>query len=399
MEFGDPEIENFFNTIWPHLAKPQKRIVAAAYSRKLGHGGISYISNISGLSRVTIHNAIKELDEEPLEFGRLHRPGAGRPLLETKDPDLVKAMLDVVEETTKGDPETPILYTLKSTRLISRELKKQGHKVSHTKVDQLLNENGYSLQSNFKTLEGESHIDRDAQFKYMNKIIKQSLELGYPIISVDTKKKELIGNFDNKGQQWRKSNNPRKVKGHDFPSSDVGRAYPYGVYDFLHNIGFVNIGTDHDTSEFAVNSIKGWWRHSGKKLYHDPEKLLITADCGGSNGYRNRLWKFKLQELANHLGCEVQVLHFPPGTSKWNRIEHKLFSFISSNWRGQPLVDYETMINLISSTTTVTGLQVICRLDHRKYKTGKKISDEQMASIDICPAKFHGEWNYSIFPN
>jgi hypothetical protein len=307
--------------------------------------------------------------------------------------------LSLVDENSKGDPEIPKLWTLKSTRNLSDELNKKGFNISHSKVGQLLRENGYTLQKNFKTEEGEDHIDRNAQFNYINKLIKKTIKSGSPVISVDTKKKELIGNYDNKGQQWRQSKNPRKANGHDFANSDVQRAYPYGIYDLNHNVGFINIGTDHDTSEFAVNSIKGWWRVQGKKLYNNPKYLLITADGGGSNGYRNRLWKLKLQDLANHLGFPIKVCHFPPGTSKWNKLEHRLFSFISSNWRGEPLCDYETMVSLISSTTTVTGLSVKCRLDHRKYPTGKKVSDEVMKTIQLKPAKFHGDWNYTIETN
>ncbi|MDR2349323.1 MAG: ISAzo13 family transposase [Deltaproteobacteria bacterium] len=399
MKFEDGDTEQFFKTVWPHLPKPQRRVVAAAYSKKLGYGGVSYISGICGLSRVTITKAMKELEEEPLEFGRLHRPSAGRPSLVTLEPAIVEAILEIVEESTSGDPQAARLYTLKSTRIICRELEDRGHSISHTKVAQILKQEGYTLQGNFKSDEGACHIDRDAQFKFINRLIKEAMKKNHPIISVDTKKKELIGNFDNKGKQWRKSYHPRIVKGHDFPGPDIPIAHPYGIYDLNHNIGFVNIGTDHDTSEFAVNSIKGWWKHVGKKIYASPEKLIITADCGGSNGYRNRMWKYKLKELANYINCEINVAHFPPGTSKWNRVEHRLFSFISTNWKGEPLVDYETVVNLISATTTVTGLKVTCVLDHKKYNTGKKVTDEQMATIDLRRSNFHGDWNYSIFPN
>jgi hypothetical protein len=356
---------------------------------------------VTGLSRVTITKGINEINDRvsPLEPGRLHKPGAGRPSLESLDLVLVDSLLALVDESTIGDPESPLLWTVKSTRNLSRELQNQGHQVSHVKVGKLLRENGYSLQGNYKTEEGANHIDRDAQFNYINSLVKKTIKLNCPVISVDTKKKELIGNYDNKGQQWRKSKNPRRVNGHDFPGTDVGRALPYGVYDVNHNMGFVNIGTDHDTSEFAVNSIKGWWRYQGKKQYSNPKYLLITADGGGSNGYRSRLWKLKLQELSNYFCFPVKVCHFPPGTSKWNKIEHRLFSFISSNWRGEPLSDYETMVSLISRTKTAQGLTVICKLDHRKYPTGKKVTDEAMNSINIKPAKFHGEWNYSISPN
>jgi transposase len=388
----------YHESLWATFDERQRRLAAASYAQNLGYGGVSIASKATGLSRVTITKGIKELEEESLEPGRIHRPGAGRPSIKSQDPKLLEHLLALVDETSKGDPEIPKLWTLKSTRNLSLELEKYGHQVSHVKVGQLLKENGFSLQGNFKSAEGIEHIDRDAQFKYINNLIKKSIKKECPVISVDTKKKELIGNFDNKDQQWRKAKEPRRVNGHDFPGVDVPRAYPYGIYDFTHNIGFVNIGTDHDTSEFAVNSIKGWWRLFGKKLYTNPEYLLITADGGGSNGYRNRPWKCKLQELADYLCFTVKVCHFPPGTSKWNKIEHRLFSFISSNWRDEPLRDYETMVSLISSTKTAEGLTVRCRLDHRKYPTAIKITDEEMRHIQIVPAKFHGEWNYSINP-
>jgi hypothetical protein len=397
---NESDIRSYFDPIWPHLGERERRLCAASYAIKLGYGGISLISRVTGLSRVTITSGVKELQlgVQPLEPGRIHKPGAGRPLLESIDPSLEENLLALVEENSIGDPETPRLWTLKSTRNLCFELQRQGHQVSHVKVGQLLRENGYSLQGNFKAEEGADHIDRDAQFRYINRLVKKTMDLGYPVISVDTKKKELIGNFDNKGKQWRKSKDPRRVNGHDFPGKDVGRAYPYGVYDINKNVGFVNIGTDHDTSEFAVNSIKGWWKFCGKKLYSNPEYILITADGGGSNGYRNRLWKLKLQELADYINLTIKVCHFPPGTSKWNKIENRLFSFISSNWRGEPLCDYETMVSLICGTKTTQGLSVSCKLDHRKYPTGRKETNEEMETVNITHAKFHGEWNYEISP-
>jgi hypothetical protein len=256
----------------------------------------------------------------------------------------------------------------------------------------------YSLQGNRKTEEGKNHPDRDAQFRYLNAQIRQALAQQRPVVSVDTKKKELIGNFENSGRQWRKQKSPQRVNGHDFPAPTVPRAYPYGIYDLGRNTGFVNVGTDHDTGAFAVASIKGWWRFEGNRLYPGTSQLLITADGGGSNGYRLRLWKLELQKLADVTGLSVMVCHFPPGTSKWNKVEHRLFSFISSNWRGEPLRDYETIVRLIARTTTVKGLRVTCRLDHRKYPAGRKVTDDEMASVNLKPKRFHGEWNYTIHP-
>ena len=304
----------------------------------------------------------------------------------------------MIESGTRGDPESPLRWTCKSTRTLAAQLNKQKHPVCHVKVGQILREQGYSLQSNRKTQEGEDHPDRDAQFRHINTQVKRALAVGNPVISVDTKKKELLGNYKNNGQQWRPTENPVKVNGHDFPSPDVPRAYPYGVYDSGQNTGFVNVGTDHDTGEFAVASIRGWWRCEGRLVYPQVCNLLITADGGGSNGYRLRLWKLSLQCLANETGLSISVCHFPPGTSKWNKVEHRLFSFISSNWRGEPLRDYETIVNLIARTTTAKGLKVTCRLDRTKYPIGRKVSDEEMRGINLNTDPFHGEWNYTINP-
>jgi len=304
----------------------------------------------------------------------------------------------MIDAETRGDPESPLRWTCKSTRTIAATLTRRKHPISHTKVAQILHDLDYSLQGNRKTAEGEDHPDRDAQFRYVNRAVKRYLARGWPVISVDTKKKELIGNYDNAGQQWRRAKQPRKVQGHDFPGPDVPRAYPYGVYDIGRNTGFVNVGTDHDTGAFAVASIRGWWRHEGKRLYPKVRKLLISADGGGSNGWRLRLWKVELQKFADESGLTLSVCHFPPGTSKWNKVEHRLFSFISSNWRGEPLRNYETIVKLIAKTTTAKGLTVICRLDRHKYPTGRKVSAEEMKRVNIYPEKFHGEWNYVIKP-
>lgn len=303
------------------------------------------------------------------------------------------------KSTTRGDPESPLRWTCKSTRAIAEELSKNRHSISHTTVAQMLREMNYSLQSNRKTEEGNDHPDRDAQFQHINKKVKRALSRRVPVISVDTKKKELIKNYANSGRQWLPAKSPKKVNGHDFPNPDVPRAYPYGVYDLTMNTGFVNVGTDHDTGEFAVASIRGWWRAEGRHLYPKSKELLITADGGGSNGYRLRLWNVELQKLANESGLSIQVCHFPPGTSKWNKVEHRLFSFISSNWRGEPLKDYETIVNLIARTTTAKGLKVTCRLDRSKYPIGRKVKAEDMRHLHMERDSFHGEWNYTIRPN
>ena len=363
-----------------------------------GYGGITRISRACGLSRVTITKGIQDLDKKPIAPGRIRCPGAGRHKLVVHDPGLPSALETLVEPLTRGDPQSPLRWTCKSTRTLATELTRQNHPVSHVKVAQFLQDMDYSLQGNRKTKEGTDHPDRDAQFRYINERVRRAMAAGRPVISVDTKKKELIGNYENKGRQWRKSKSAEHVNGHDFPDPEVPRAYPYGIYDMTRNKGFVNVGTDHDTSAFAVASIRGWWRFEGKRLYPDARRVLITADGGGSNGYRRRLWKLELQKLADATSLAVEVCHFPPGTSKWNKVEHRLFSFISSNWRGEPLRDYETIVRLIAGTTTAKGLTVSCRLDHRKYPTGRKVTVEEMKMIRIAPQTFHGEWNYVIRP-
>ena len=386
--------------ILPLLDERARRLVAANEARGLGYGGVSQISRASGLSRKAITKGIRELiDGRMLPAGRIRREGAGRRTVTAQDPALLNALSSLVEPDTRGDPESPLRWTCKSTRVVARQMAKEGHPVSHMKIAQLLHDQGYSLQSNRKTEEGTNHLDRDAQFRYINSQVKKALADNLPVISVDTKKKELIGNYINAGQQWLPANRPPKVNGHDFPSPDVPRAYPYGVYDLGRNTGFVNVGTDHDTGEFAVASIRGWWRHEGKHLYTNVGEIYITADGGGSNGYRLRLWKLELQNLADETGLSIRVFHFPPGTSKWNKVEHRLFSFISSNWRGEPLRDYETVVHLISRTRTAKGLKVSCRLDRRKYPTGRKVTDEEMLNVKLERNTFHGDWNYIIHPN
>ena len=348
-------------------------MLAANEALHEGHGGITRISRVCGLSRVTITKGIRELDQEPIAAGRIRRPGGGRRKLVVRDPDLPQALEKLVEPLTRGDPQSPLRWTCKSTRTLAAELLSQRHPISHETVAQLLRGMDYSLQGNRKTEEGADHPDRNAQFLHINEQVRLAMNAGRPVISVDTKNKELIGNYENTGRQWRKSKSPELVNGHDFPDPEVPRAYPYGIYDLARNKGFVNVGTDHDTSAFAVASIRGWWRSEGKRLYPNARRLLITADGGGSNGYRRRLWKLELQKLADETSLSIEVCHFPPGTSKWNKVEHRLFSFISSNWRGEPLRDYETIVGLIASTTTAKGLTVSCRLDRRKYPTGREV--------------------------
>jgi hypothetical protein len=393
-----PALKQRFRKLWPHMNERVRRIFAASESLQFGYGGISRISRACGLSRMTITKGVQELEKDPLPGERVRRAGGGRSKITKKDPGLPCALEALVEPLTRGDPQSPLRWTCKSTRLLAEELTAKHHQVSHEKVAQLLRGMNYSLQGNRKTEEGDDHSDRNAQFEHINNQVRRAMTTGIPVISVDTKKKELIGNFYNKGQQWRKSKSSRKVNGHDFPDPDIPRAYPYGVYDLRRNTGFVNVGTDHDTGAFAVASIRGWWRHEGGRLYSKTNKLFITADGGGSNGYRPRLWKIELQKFANETGLSITVSHFPPGTSKWNKVEHRLFSFISSNWKGEPLQNYETIVQLIAHTTTAKGLVVTCRLDRSKYPTGRKVTDEEFAVVNLKTHAFHGEWNYTIRP-
>jgi hypothetical protein len=384
--------------IWPYLNERSRRMVAAAEAKQIGRGGVTLVSRACGLSRVTITKGIHELDDRSVPATRVRRAGGGRPSLVSLDPALPELLEALIEPLTRGDPESPLRWTCKSTRTLARDLTNQNHPVSHEKVAQILRAMDYSLQSNRKAEEGADHPDRDKQFRYINNKVRQTLSLRNPVISVDTKKKELLGNFDNKGRQWRKVKNANRVNGHDFPKPSIPRAYPYGIYDLGLNRGFVNVGTDHDTAAFAVASVKGWWHHEGQQLYPKATRLLITADSGGSNGYRLRLWKMELQQMADEINLPIFVCHFPPGTSKWNKVEHRLFSFISSNWRGEPLRDYETIVRLIAGTTTAKGLSVVCRLDRQKYPVGRKVSDQEIAQVLLVPDKFHGEWNYAIKP-
>jgi len=386
-------------TVWPFLDERTRRLTAANEALSLGHGGVSIVSRACGLSRKAITKGIKEIKSGTMPPpGHVRIPGAGRKKITENDPQLMAALEFQIEPEARGDPESPLRWTCKSTRALADQLTRQRHPVSHVKVAQLLHEMGYSLQGNRKTEEGDDHPDRDAQFQHISKKVTRALANGSPVISVDTKKKELVGNYVNGGEQWLPKKQPTKVQGHDFPHPGIPRAYPYGIYDLGRNSGFVNLGTDHDTGAFAVASIRGWWRHEGRKLYSDARELLITADGGGSNGSRLRLWKLELQKLSDETNLSISVCHFPPGTSKWNKVEHRLFSFISSNWRGEPLRDYETIVKLISRTKTAKGLTVTCRLDRRKYPVGRKVTDAEMHNLNLERDVFHGEWNYTIRP-
>lgn len=393
------DIRDKLMLMWPHLNERSRRMLAATEALGLGYGGVSLVSRACGLSRVTITKGIGELGQPPLPEERVRREGGGRWSLVERDPRLPDVLDRLVEPLSRGDPESPLRWTCKSTRTLAQELTARRHAISHEKVAQLLRQMGYSLQGNRKTEEGEDHPDRDAQFRHISKEVRRALAGGWPVISVDTKKKELVGDFENQGRQWRRKGTAPRVQSHDFPDPSVPRAFPYGIYDLRRNAGFVNVGTDHDTASFAVASIRGWWQHEGKRLYPQATDLLITADGGGSNGYRLRLWKLELQRLADQTKLSIAVCHFPPGTSKWNKVEHRLFSFISSNWRGEPLRDYQTVVRLIASTTTAKGLTVTCRLDRRSYTPGRKVTDEEMANINLKPSHFHGEWNYVIHPH
>ena len=393
------ELTAKFAAVWPLLDERTRRLMAASEAIALGYGGVSRVQRACGLSRRTIANGIREIEEGTAAApGCIRRGGGGRKALTTSDPRLVEALEALIDGQTRGDPESPLRWICQSTRTIAKALGRRHHPVSHTKVAQLLHGLDYSLQSNRKTEEGRDHPDRDAQFRHITAAVRRCLARRTPVISVDTKKKELIGNFHNAGQQWRPVKQPRPVRTHDFPAPDVPRAYPYGIYDVGRNTGFVNVGTDHDTGAFAVASIRGWWRREGRHLYPAAPRILITADGGGSNGWRLRLWKLELQTLADDIGVPIAVCHFPPGTSKWNKIEHRLFSFISSNWRGEPLRDYETVVKLIAKTTTAKGLSVTCRLDRRKYPVGRKITADDMKQVNLQRHRFHGEWNYVIRP-
>jgi hypothetical protein len=396
-------IRRKYKALAPEMSERGRRQWAACEARELGYGGISLVSEATKISRPTISVGLQELDlpkrQREAEAHRIRRIGGGRHRLTDVDPDLLSALEALVEPVTRGDPESPLRWTCKSTRKLAEELTRGGHSVSPGTVAMLLHQAGYSLQANRKTREGRSHPDRNAQFEFINSSVNRFLRRGQPAISVDTKKKELVGDFKNPGQEWRPKGSPEDVRTHDFKDKMLGKAIPYGVYDILNNQGWVNVGIDHDTAKFATQSILRWWEQMGTLRFPQATELLVTADGGGSNSSRNRLWKVCLQDLANELGLPLIIRHFPPGTSKWNKIEHRLFSFITQNWRGKPLVNHQAIVNLIASTTTKSGLTVKAAIDTGHYPTKTKVTDAEFSTVKIKREKFHGEWNYSILPN
>ena len=393
------EVRQRFTVLEAVLDEKSRRLLVAAESKAWGAGGISAISKTTGVSRQAIRQGLRELEQSPTHpAGRIRRPGGGRKSAKQKDPTLMADLEKLVEPVTRGDPESWLRWTSKSVRKLAEELSGMGHEVSYPVVAELLHEMGYSLQANRKTKEGDSHPDRNAQFEHINARVQQYMDLRQPVISVDTKKKELVGDFKNGGQDWRPQGKPEKVRVHDFLIPELGRAAPYGIYDLAENTGWVSVGVDHDTASFAVATIRRWWHAMGQERYPHAKRLMITADGGGSNGSRLRLWKLELQTMADETGLAIAVSHFPPGTSKWNKIEHRLFSFISKNWRGQPLTSLQVIVSLIAGTTTRKGLKVHAEIDSRSYPAGIKVPDAEMDLINLRRDEFHGEWNYEILP-
>lgn len=388
-----------YNALAPALNERARRIWAATEAREAGRGGIIFVSRATKISYSTIVRGLQELKSgEIAEPGRVRRPGAGRKKLLQKDPTLLTDLEGLVDPTASGDPQSSLRWTSKSVRTLAERLQAMGHTISYQLVAELLFSAGYSLQANRKTREGPNHPDRDEQFRHINRQVRRFQIDAQPVISVDTKKKELVGDFKNPGKQWRPKKNPQPVRVHDFLIPQKGKAIPYGVYDLTHNAGWVSVGIDHDTASFAARTILRWWQKMGRPIYRGANALLITADAGGSNGSRVRLWKWELQQLASRTGLSITVCHLPPGTSKWNKIEHRLFSYISTNWRGQPLISLAVIVSLIASTQTAGGLRIRCELDQGSYPKGQEVSDEQMAELNLERHRFHGDWNYTIHP-
>jgi len=398
----EARIRRKFRLVAVELDERRRRQWAAAEARDVGWGGISLVARTTGLSRPTIMAGLKDLERSAksrlVAAARVRSPGGGRRTLTQSDPGLLEALERLIDPATRGDPMSPLRWTCKSTAKLAEELTRQNHPVTDRTVAMLLKQRGYSLQANRKSREGSSHPDRNAQFEYINRQVRAFQKRQQPVVSVDTKKKELVGEFKNPGEEWQPQGQPQPVNVHDFPDKKLGKAIPYGVYDLAGNEGWVSVGIDHDTAEFACASILRWWNEMGSARFPRATELMITADGGGSNSSRNRLWKKSLQCLADELGMTLKICHFPPGTSKWNKIEHRLFCFITKNWRGRPLTTYEVIVNLIASTTTKTGLIVRAALDPRQYETGITVSDEELEHLRLTRAKFHGEWNYSIKP-
>jgi transposase len=392
-----------FQKLTPFLDERMRRLVAASESVALGFGGTSLVSAATGVSRRAIIQGIKELNEPApaatSSATRIRRAGGGRKRTVDTDRTLKRDLERLVDPVSRGDPESPLRWTCKSVRKLAAELKAQGHQTSHRMVAELLHELGYSLQANKKTQEGTSHADRNEQFQHIHEEVGRMLAQHQPVISVDTKKKELVGNFKNRGEELRPNGDPEPVRVHDFVIKNLGRAAPYGVYDVINNAGWVSVGVDHDTAAFAVETIRRWWQGMGQPAFPNARQLLITADSGGSNGLRVRLWKTEIQKLANETGLEILICHLPPGTSKWNKIEHRLFSFISQNWRGRPLVSHQVIVDLIAATSTKTGLKVRAQIDTNLYPSGLKVSDKELAAVNLQRNAFHGDWNYKILPS
>jgi hypothetical protein len=391
--------KNKYKRLLPELPERSQRLVVASDAKMIGYGGVTFVHRASGISRVTIMKGIKELEigiSPPA--GKSRQPGGGRKKIEHTDKTVLHDLHQLVADSSRGDPESPLLWTIKSTRTLAAELAKKNHLISYGTVAKLLKDSDYSLQANKKTKEGFDHPDRDQQFQYINSLAKKYLKGGAPVISVDTKKKEMVGSYKNPGRTWLPKGRPIEVNIHDFPDQKQPKAVPYGVYDIGADHGYIGVGIHHDTAEFAVATIRRWWKHLGKKKYPKSKRLLITADAGGSNGYRLKLWKTELQKLADETGLKITVCHLPPGTSKWNKIEHRLFSFISINWKGRLLTSYQVIVNLIASTKTKTGLKVYAVLDGKKYELRKKVSNQELQALKIVPHEFHGEWNYTIKP-
>jgi len=399
VEVSEEGLERFFSVMTPLLDERQRRLLAGAIARMLGRGGPTLVAKVSGMSRNTVTDGAQEIDAGPEPSDRVRREGGGPPRLIDKDPDLLTDLDDLVEPDARGDPMSPLRWTLKSTRTLTRALVEMGHQVSHMTVHELLGKMGYSLQATAKTVEGAQHPDRNAQFEHINAQAKAFLAGGQPVVSVDCKKKELVGEvpgYKNAGREWQPEGKPNKAGVHDFPDPDMPKAVPYGVYDLGANEGWMSVGDDHDTAAFAVNAIRRWWQTMGAERYPKAKRLLVTADAGGSNGYRNRLWKVELAKLAAEIGLDITVCHYPPGTSKWNKIEHRLFSFVTTNWRGRTLTSYRTIVELIGATTTETGLKVRAEWDQGYYPTGTQITDAELAALPLKLDKWHGEWNYTL---
>uniref|UniRef100_A0AAU1U617 ISAzo13 family transposase n=1 Tax=Streptomyces sp. NBC_00119 TaxID=2975659 RepID=A0AAU1U617_9ACTN len=387
-----------FAVLLPHLDERQRRLLMAAEARGLGHGGVRAVAQAAAVSETTVRKGVFELEAGEAPLGRVRRSGGGRKRVVDLNPGLRSALLALVEPDVRGDPMSPLRWTVKSTRTLARELTRAGHQVSADTVADLLREEGFSLQANAKTIEGSQHPDRDAQFRYLNEQAREHRDSGQPVISVDTKKKELVGEFQNNGRQWQPMGVPVPVNVHDFADPELGKAVPYGIYDLAANTGWVNVGIDHDTAAFAVESIRRWWHGQGKAAYRQATRLLITADAGGSNGHRTRAWKLELAHFAAETGLTITVCHLPPSTSKWNKIEHRLFSHITMNWRGRPLTSHEVILQTIAATTTRTGLRVEAALDTNAYPTGVRIGDAEMAALPLTRHAFHGDWNYALHP-